>query len=167
MTLLKHLGWIGAMVLLVSRGFAAEASAEALEAEVKGIVDGQSVTVVHFWAPWCPNCKAEMAGGAWADFVKKNPAVRVVFLNIWHKGQDPAPKLAAAKLGEQENFLARTHPNASNTKGEKFDHFLGYPVQWVPSTWIFRADKLRYALNYGEVRFEMLQQMVTDAQQSW
>jgi hypothetical protein len=32
---------------------------------------------------------------------------------------------------------------------------------------VYRDGKLRYALNYGEIRFEMLQQMVKDAARSW
>jgi hypothetical protein len=93
--------------------------------------------------------------------------VKVVFLNIWHSGMDPEPALRAAKLGTQPNFLARTHPNASRRNGEKLDRFLGTPVAWVPTTWVYREGKLRYALNYGEVRFDMLQQMVKDAAKKW
>ncbi len=138
----------------------------ALEAEVAGIVNGDQVTVVHFWAPWCSNCKEEMRPAGWAKFVNGNPSVKVVFINVWHSGQDPLPKLAAAKLGTQPNFLARTHPNAS-AAAEKMETFLGQPLQWVPTTWVYRNGKLRYALNYGEIRFEMLQQMVKDAERSW
>jgi thiol-disulfide isomerase/thioredoxin len=138
----------------------------ALEQEVAGIVKGSQVTVVHFWAPWCSNCKEEMRPGGWAKFVNENPAVKIVFINVWHSGQDPAPKLAAAQLGAQPNFLARTHPNASAAE-ERMETFLGQPLQWVPTTWVYREGKLRYALNYGEIRFEMLQQMVKDAAASW
>lgn len=143
------------------------AEPDALELEMKSLVAGEAVTILHFWAPWCSNCKSEMASGAWARFAEKNPKVRVVFLNVWHQGQNPAPALKAASLGAQENFTARTHPNPSNSRGEKLEQFLGLPLQWVPTTWIFRTGKMRYALNYGEVRFDMLQQMVDDAQQSW
>jgi thiol-disulfide isomerase/thioredoxin len=138
----------------------------ALEKEVGDIVSGSQVTVVHFWAPWCSNCKEEMRPDGWAKFVNENPAVKVVFINVWHGRQDPAPKLAAAELGAQENFLARTHPNET-AGGEKVDKFLGQPLQWVPTTWVYRDGKLRYALNYGEIRFEMLQQMVKDAARNW
>ena len=138
----------------------------ALESEVAGIVNGPQVTVVHFWAPWCSNCKEEMRPAGWAKFVNENPSVKIVFINVWHSGQDPAPKLTAAKLGAQPNFLARTHPNGSMSTG-KMETFLGQPLQWVPTTWVYRGGKLRYALNYGEIRFEMLQQMVKDADKSW
>ena len=142
------------------------ADSAALEKEVREIVDGSQVTVVHFWAPWCSNCAAEMRPGGWAKFVNENPAVKVIFVNVWHAGQDPAPKLKAAQLGTQENFIARTHPIASVAM-EKVENFLGQSLQWVPTTWVYRDGKLRYALNYGEIRFEMLQQMVKDAATSW
>ena len=32
---------------------------------------------------------------------------------------------------------------------------------------LFSVGKLRYAINYGEVRFDMLQQMVNDAARYW
>jgi thiol-disulfide isomerase/thioredoxin len=138
-----------------------------IERRIADVVARPEVTIVHFWAPWCPNCKNEMRPDGWAKFVSDNPGVKVVFLNVWHGGQDPAPKLAAAKLGEQANFVAITHPNASRKAGEKLENFLGLPVGWVPTTWVYRAGKLRYALNYGEVRFDMLQQMANDAAAKW
>lgn len=46
--------------------------------------------------------------------------------------------------------------------GEEMTSFLGLPVSWLPSTWVFRDGKLRYALNYGEVSFPMLQQPSRD-----
>ncbi|HWA85287.1 MAG TPA: hypothetical protein VG710_03620 [Opitutus sp.] len=125
------------------------------------------VTIVHLWAPWCSNCQHEMTPAGWAKFVTDNPKVKVVFVNIWHRGQDGAPKLAAAGLGGQANFLALTHPNPSTKRGEQLSQLLGLPVGWVPTTWVFRAGKLRYAINYGEVRFDMLQQMVNDTTAEW
>lgn len=141
--------------------------ADPLEREVAELVARDQVTVVHFWAPWCGNCKREMRPEGWAKFVESNPAVTVVFLNIWHGGMDPAPGLKAGGLGAQTNFIARTHPNPSRKKGEQLARFLDLPVGWVPTTWVFRAGKQRYALNYGEVRFDVLQQMVEDAGRKW
>ena len=162
-----------ALTLTIFSALAGVASAKAddagmaLEKEVSAIVAGPQVTVVHLWAPWCGNCKAEMRPDGWAKFVVENPSVKIVFINVWNRGQEGAPKLAAAGLGTQKNFTALTHPNSSSKGGERLEKFLEIPISWIPTTWVFRDGQLRYALNYGEVRFEMLQQMVKDAGAEW
>lgn len=138
-----------------------------LEKQVADLVAGPQVTVVHFWAPWCPNCQAEMTSAGWAKFIAANPAVRFVFLNVWHKGQDPQPKLTAAGLGAQPNLLLLTHPNPSRKQEDRMARFLGQPLTWLPSTWVFKDGKLYYALNYGEVRFALLQQCLDDSLDKW
>jgi thiol-disulfide isomerase/thioredoxin len=160
-----------AMVLaaaLVVGGVAAEsappaAAAVAMEKQVAEMAAGPHVTIIHFWAPWCPNCTAEMdPATGWKKFIEANPNVKFVFLNIWHRDQNPASKLAAAGLGAQANLTLLTHPNASSKAADKMTRFLDLPVTWIPTTWVFRDGRMRYALNYGEVRFDMLQTMVED-----
>lgn len=147
---------------------AAAPAADPLELQVGELVARPQVTVVHFWAPWCPNCRAEMDPAAgWARFLADNPGVQVVFLNIWHKDQDPAPRLAAAGLGAQPNLHLLTHPNPSRLAADRLNTFLGLPVTWVPTTWVYREGRLRVAFNYGEIRFAVLQQMVDDARSEW
>jgi len=156
-----------AAALLRAETPAAPAAAP-LEAEVGALVAGPHVTVVHFWAPWCPNCRAEMTPGGWAKFIAANPDVKFVFLNVWHRGQDPAPKLQAGQLGGQPNLTLLTHPGAVSKSGpDRLNTFLGLPLTWLPTTWVFRDGRLRYALNYGEVRFEMLQTLVNDTRDPW
>ena len=138
-----------------------------LEKEVGDLVAGPQVTVVHFWAPWCPNCRAEMTPDGWAKFVAANPAVKIVLINIWHKGQDPQPQLVQAGLGAQPNLVLFTHPNASRLAADRLSSFLGLPITWIPTTWVYRDGKLRAAFNYGEIRFPILQQMVDDANDKW
>ena len=48
---------------------AAETPAAALEAKLAAAVQSDQITVVHFWAPWCPNCKHELAHHGWSDFL--------------------------------------------------------------------------------------------------
>ena len=138
-----------------------------LEKELTEIVSGPQVTIVHLWAPWCGNCKAEMKPEGWAKFIADNPDVKFVFVNIWHRGQDPAPKLAAGGLGAQPNLLLLTHPNAQSKGDARLGSLLGLPVTWVPTTWVFREGKMRFAFNYGEIRFELLQQLVKDSRDTW
>jgi thiol-disulfide isomerase/thioredoxin len=137
------------------------------EKEITALVAGRQVTVVHFWAPWCPNCRAEMTPDGWAKFIGENPKVQVVFISIWHNGEDPNPKLSAAGLGSQPNLKLLTHPIASRLAEDRVSRFLGLPITWIPSTWVFRDGKLRVAFNYGEIRFPVLQQMVDDATNKW
>ena len=159
------------LVLLLSLLFAplvwAQNASADLEKEITALVAGPQVTVIHFWAPWCPNCRAEMTPDGWAKFIGENPKVQVVFISIWHNGEDPTPKLSAAGLGSQPNLRLITHPNASRLASDRVTNFLGLPITWIPSTWVFRDGKLRVAFNYGEIRFPVLQQMVGDATNKW
>ena len=144
------------------------AAALPLEKEVGDLVAGPQVTVVHFWAPWCPNCRAELDPvKGWAKFIADNPDVKIIFVNIWHKGQDPKPRLTEAGLGPQPNLVLFTHPNRSRLAEDRLNSFLGMPITWIPTTWVYRAGKLRVAFNYGEIRFPMLQQAVDDARNEW
>lgn len=164
---MKRLAWLfafAAAALLRAAGPAPDP----LERQVAALVAGPQVTVVHFWAPWCPNSRAEMdSARGWAKFIADNPAVKVVFLNIWHKGQNPQPQLAEAGLGAQPNLLLLNHPNRSRLEETRLNSFLGLPLTWIPATWVYRGGRLRTAFNYGEIRFPVLQQMVEDARSEW
>ncbi|MBE7537738.1 MAG: thioredoxin fold domain-containing protein [Opitutaceae bacterium] len=137
-----------------------------IENQVSEISHSQDVTVVHFWAPWCSNCAAELADGAWSSFVASNPKVHFVFVTIWNT-EDGRDLLARHGLGKQANFQLLLHPNGSRRQEDMMRTFMGFPVTWTPTTWVFRDGKLRYALNYGEIRFPMLQQMLDDTARSW
>lgn len=145
---------------------AADPSSLPVEQQVLEAVKAPGVTVVHLWAPWCPNCKAELSG--WSGFLATNPQVNVIFVTVWagDKG-DGRALLEQSGLGAQPNFKLLLHPNTSRKKADKMTEFLGLPVTWIPSTWVFRDGTLRYALNYGELRFPMLQQLVRDAEDKW
>lgn len=148
---------------------AADAPAAAdLERQVAELTQSEQVTIVHLWAPWCPNCTTELKEHGWSDFIAQNPQVKVVFVTIWagDKG-DGRALLEKHGVTQHANFQFFSHPNTSRARADKMTQFLGQPVTWIPTTWVYRKGTLRYALNYGEVRFPILQQLVKDAAGKW
>ena len=139
-----------------------------IEKEVAEITKSSKPTVVHFWAPWCPNCYAELKNKGWSTFIEANKGVNFVFVTTWSGDNgDGRAMLEKVGVGPQKNFQLFLHPNTSRRDGEKMESFLGLPMLWLPATWVFRDGKLRYALNYGEVRFPILQQLLKDAASKW
>ena len=144
-------------------GAQAEETVAAFETRLAGEVAKEGITVVHFWATWCPNCWHEHENDGWKRFIEANPEVKVIFVSIWGSKEDDAGELAKYGLGAQPNFEIWRHPNQSRRGDERMKTLLGKDVTWLPSTWVYREGKQRYAINYGEVRFDMLQQMVNDS----
>jgi thiol-disulfide isomerase/thioredoxin len=155
-----------ASAVLMGAARAADPAAVAFEQRLSDLTKSEKVTVVHFWAPWCPNCKAELADGAWASFIAAHPDVSFVFVTIWNSA-DGHELLASNGVGPQANFQLLVHPNGSRKKGEKVTELLGMPVSWIPTTWVYRDGRLRYALNYGELRFPVLGQLIKDSTEKW
>lgn len=137
-----------------------------IEQQVAEAVKSPKVTVVHFWASWCPNCRVENVSGGWKKFIDANPQVNVIFVTVRDE-KSGAAELAKYGLGAQKNFTVLQHPNTSRRPDEEMTSFMGMRVGWIPATWIFRDGKLRYALNYGQIRFPILQQLVEDALPKW
>ncbi len=144
----------------------ADPATAAFEQRLAEATRSEKVTVVHLWASWCPNCKAELSGGGWSGFISANPDVNFIFVTVWNSS-DGRELLAANGVGAQPNVQVLLHPNTSRKRGEKMTELLGMPVSWIPTTWVYKGGKLRYALNYGELRFPMLGQMIKDSMESW
>ena len=150
------------VLTLLMPGFV-RAESEDFEAQLAEAVADEGVTVVHLWASWCPNCWREHDNGGWKNFIEANPEVKVIFVSIWGSKEDDHAELAQYGLGAQPNLEIWRHPNQSRRAADRMTTLLGNPATWIPTTWVYRKGTLRYAINYGEVRFDMLQQMVDDA----
>jgi thiol-disulfide isomerase/thioredoxin len=146
----------------LDRGLVPKPSAE--QSVLEGI-KSPGTTVVHLWAPWCSNCQAELKSGGWTGIVKENPSVRFYFVSVWNAGQDGRAMLQAHQIAGQANVTILADPGPRGA--DHITHFAGLPLSWIPTTWIFKGGDLRYALNYGEIHFPMLQQMLTDSAAKW
>ena len=142
-------------------------SAQSLpEQKVVDAIKLPGLSVVHLWAPWCSNCQAELKKGGWLKTVKENPDVKFYFVAVWNDGGDGKTMLQKFQIAEQPNVTVLADPGPR--RGEnKIRQFAGMPVTWIPTTWIYKEGELRYALNYGEVRFPVLQQFLEDSKSEW
>lgn len=135
------------------------------EGEVLAIVKSEGLTVVHLWAPWCSNCQAELKSGGWSKIAKDNPKTRFVFVSVWNSGEDGRATLEKFRLAALPNVTITADPGPRT--GEKIKQFAGLPLSWIPTTWVYKDGDLHYALNYGEIRFPVLQQFLDDSQSEW
>lgn len=155
-----------ALFVLATRVTAAELLP--VEQQVAEAVKSSKITVVHLWAPWCSNCTVELAHNGWSSFLAVNPEVNFIFVTVWQgDGPDGRAVLEKNGVGAQKNFSLLVHANASRKKETSMKTFLGQPVSWIPSTWVFKDGQLYYALNYGELHFPMLQQLIRDSSDKW
>src|SRR5687767_13511299 len=103
-------------------------SAEMLpvEQQVAELVKSPKPTVVHFWAPWCPNCYGELKNRGWSNFINANPDVNVIFITSWSGDNgDGRAMLEKLGVGPQKNFQLFLHPNTSRREEEKMTSFMG------------------------------------------
>lgn len=151
------------IALLAATSLRAESPAEQKIVEA---IKSPDLSVVHLWAPWCSNCQAELKSGGWLKMVKENSQVKFYFVSVWNNGEDGGAMLQKFQLTDQPNvtILADPGPRKGNNK---IKQFAGMPLSWIPTTWIYKGGDLRYALNYGEVRFDVLQQFLEDSKSEW
>lgn len=134
---------------------------------VQSIIAEDGVHVVHFWAPWCPNAKNELAAG-WGDVVRANPDVSFTFVSIWNDGESGQDVLAEHNIPDRVLTLTQADPGPSDNESERRRRFLGLPVTWSPSTWIFHKNgELAFALNYGEMPMTTIQSLLDVTQADW
>ena len=136
------------------------------EQNVLAAIKSPDLSVVHLWAPWCSNCQVELKSGGWTKMVKDNPQVKFYFVSVWNGGGDGKSMLAKFQIADQPNVTILADPGPRIGDG-KIKQFAGMPLSWIPTTWIYKGGDLRYALNYGEVRFDVLQQFLEDSKSEW
>ena len=141
-------------------------AASPAEQQVAEAIKAPGLSVVHLWAPWCSNCQAELKSGGWLKTVKANPDVKFYFVSVWNGGEDGRAMLTKFEIDGQPNVTILADPGPRRG-ADKINRFLDLPLSWIPSTWIFKGGALYYALNYGEVRFDLLQQFLADSNSKW
>lgn len=140
-------------------------AAPSAEEQVVQAIKAPTLSVVHLWAPWCGNCQAELKSGGWTKTVSDNPNVKFYFVSVWNSGDDGRAVLAKYQIAQQPNVTVLADPGPRSPGHIK--QFAGLPLSWIPTTWIFKGGDLRYALNYGEMRFPVLQQLISDSNSEW
>jgi thiol-disulfide isomerase/thioredoxin len=153
------------LFVLLMMGTPVRAEPSPGEQKLLEAIKSPELSVVHLWAPWCSNCQAELKSGGWLKMVKDNPEVKFYFVSVWNGGEEGRDTLKKFGIGEQPNvtILADPGPRGEN----RIKQFAGMPLSWIPTTWIYKGGELRYALNYGEVRFPVLEQFIADSKSEW
>jgi hypothetical protein len=155
----------GVSLILTLMFAAATVHADSAEQKILDAIKAPELTVVHLWAPWCSNCQAELKSGGWTNVVKENPNVHFYFVSVWNGGDDGRAVLDKFQIADRPNVTVVADPGPRGQNHIK--QFAGLPVSWIPTTWIYKGGDLRFALNYGEMRFPVLQQLLTDSESSW
>jgi thiol-disulfide isomerase/thioredoxin len=166
---MSRLGLSILMVVLAAASIRAQIEAVVTRApaeqKILGAIQSPDLSVVHLWAPWCSNCQAELKSGGWSKMVTDNPRVKFYFVSVWNNGDDGKAMLKRFGIADQPNVVILADPGPRT--GNKIKQFAGLRVSWIPTTWIFKGADLRFAMNYGEVRFPLLQQFLEDSNSEW
>ena len=153
------------VILFTSGANLLAAPADSAQDQIATAIKAPSLSVVHLWAPWCSNCQTELKSGGWTKIVKDNPEVKFYFVSVWNSGEDGRAMLAKYDIAQLPNVTILADPGPRGA--DHIKQFAGLPLNWIPTTWIFKGGDLRYALNYGEIRFPVLQQFITDSNSGW
>jgi thiol-disulfide isomerase/thioredoxin len=130
----------------------------AFEQSIAAATKSDKVTVVHFWAPWCPNCKHELQQRL--ERLHRRQPERELHLHHDLERRRWARAPGEERRRRRAELPALPPPEPSRKKGESVSQVLGLPVSWIPTTWVFKDGKITYAMNYGELRFPVLKQLI-------
>lgn len=133
------------------------------ERTVSEAISREGVHVVHVWAPWCDNSLNEH-GPVWQGFAARHPDASLTFVTVWNEGASGADRLGADGIAAAEVVV----PGPKPEKADRRMTFLGLPVTWIPTTWVFnRGGLLAYAFNYGELSADELARAIEAAGKDW
>ncbi|MEM6783541.1 MAG: thioredoxin family protein [Bacteroidota bacterium] len=137
------------------------------EEQVRAQIMQDGVHVVHFWAPWCGNSRAELEAG-WYEVIERHPAVTFTFVTIWSDEETGQETLDRYAIPESVTVLTQPDFGPSDDKSQRRRTFLGLPVTWVPSTWVFHDHgELAVAYNYGELDMAQIDGAITLVTTDW
>lgn len=138
------------------------------EEQVQTLLAEDGVYVVHFWAPWCHNSRAEFREGIWNEIIDAHDDVTFIFVTIFNDGALSEGVLDRHDIPDRVHTFAQPDYGPSDDKSNRRTTFLGLPLTWTPTTWIFnRKGKLAFALNYGEVRPALMTTLLDNVRANW
>ena len=138
------------------------------EKEVQALLAEEGVHVVHFWAPWCHNSMSEFREGVWSEIIEDNEDVTFIFVTVFNDGDLDEWVLDNNNIPDRVHTFAQPDHGAVTRRANRRKTFLGLPLIWTPTTWIFnREGKLASAINFGEVRPLLMQALLDNAQANW
>jgi thiol-disulfide isomerase/thioredoxin len=137
------------------------------EKSVSSIIQTDGIHIVHFWAPWCSNSIDELRDG-WYELVERHPDVTFTFVTIWNDGESGRDTMERFGIPERVTEVTQPDFGPSEDKAQRRRAFLGLPVTWIPTTWVFHKNgELAYAFNYGELEMEQIDRAIAGARSSW
>ena len=136
------------------------------EARVRDAIQSGGIQVVVFWAQWCSNSISQLTRGL-AESVEQHEDVGFTFVSLWDEGRDGAGTLRDHGVPARALVLGQPGVGEEAPKELRRKEFLGLPVTWIPTTWVFREGHLAYAFNYGEVTRDQLDTALSGARNDW
>ncbi|MEO0556557.1 MAG: thioredoxin [Bacteroidota bacterium] len=137
------------------------------ERTVHDTVQADGIHVIVFWAAWCGNSISQLKRGL-ADAIRQHDDVTFTFVSMWDEGQTGEATLREHGIPTRAQIVGQPGVGEEAPKEDREMTFLGLPVTWIPTTWVFnRNGELATAFNYGEVTKHQLDRAIRGAKNSW
>ena len=121
-----------------------------------------------FGLPWCHNSMSEFREGVWNEIIEEHQDVTFIFVTVYNDGELGEATLTRHDIPEHIHTFAQPDHGSSRTRANRRRTFLGLPLTWTPTTWIFnRHGKLAFALNFGEVRPALMNALFDNVTTDW